>query len=894
MKKNRNTTIKSILKDIKNLVMVVKYYGLNPEPVKWKSKEKYVSLSPFKEETNPSFKIYPRGEYRAVYGYCYATKTRANAIDIIRAKENCSLNDAYNKFREILGIPQPSTYTTGLNFKFATRLLRIIQGDRNDSKPNDSNPFDKNMFNIFAGVYNQYKQLYGKLEEEAQKSIKNNMLKASIDRYIQKELDIPLIDFYGVILWAENVGIIEELTPDLKAEAELVVNGEISNPTEPLKVNTDETVELAKKCVQQKADITNPISYSFQMLGGIRILEGQYEQLKLSTPYIPEWKSDTGGEKLEQKFFDHATKIQFAPFIYSTAKLIANTKNSIVCRKEREGFIYNRLNTNEKELIIQNPTCSLGISAFQLTHHTNTWRTTSNSTLDSLLIGKPNIESSDVLLSTSSSAIVKEKNLERKTSIPYTNTQEKSVDFSKCPETIDGYSKNMLNYLKLKGISEEKLIEYGVKQTSYGGLLFSWDGGKVWRVYNPLNAKNKKNRCLKGARMSEVVFGWEKQERLIEEGKNREMCIVTKSPIDALALSEMEFDTIAPMSESYPLPKEVMDKLLYEYTKIIFLYDNDNTGRGEANKRVEELLDRKPSGKETKVISIFFPKDGKGKDVSERVSDMVYAGIKIEDAVKTVKNEIEQLIANEIVVKKGAELVIQKEQIRNTTDTIQEQITKKDRIIKSPSKGSRLISSINDECTQEYSKEFLDGLCISKEDLKQLDIWEHKKTKCAILILDVLQTFDTNKRKHDISYVYHAYNWQYTNSKISDSPGAKDYLFLMNFLHKKFPGSDELMADKPLVIASSPEDARTIYSNRTDYYVVGVIDKDFHFGEEQRHYMCYITNKFSSVTVLDMPSLAEELNNFAKEERIMPFKASIDTFEEFMKLENEELAKELS
>lgn len=195
---------------------------------------------------------------------------------------------------------------------------------------------------------------------------------------------------------------------------------------------------------------------------------------------------------------------------------------------------------------------------------------------------------------------------------------------------------------------------------------------------------------------------------------------------------------------------------------------------------------------------------------------------------------------------------------------------------------------------QNYSSEFLQRFGIPEEDLKRLNIWEHVKTKCAILVLDEFQIFDTINREYEILYEYCVLKYKGSNSRMSNSTHAKDYLFLMHLLYEKFPRTDELIADKPLVIADSVEKTIRIYRNCPDYYVVGVIDKNFHFGEEQMHYKYYITNKFSSVTVLDIPQLAEELNNFAKEERIMPFKARIDTFEEFMKLENEELAKELS
>jgi hypothetical protein len=398
------------------------------------------------------------------------------------------------------------------------------------------------------------------------------------------------------------------------------------------------------------------------MLGGIQIFEWQYEQPKLSTPYIPEWKSDTGMEKFEQKFVDHATKIQFSPFIYSLVKLNDNLDNNAYCRNYsdtyRDGSNFDGIYITGENTITSHPTCSLGIPAFQLTHY----RTTSNNTLDSSPIEKPNIESSDVLLSPSSSAIVKEKNLERKTSIHYTNTQEKSVDFSKCPATIDGYSKKMLNYLKFRGISKEQLIKYRVRETLHGELLFTW-WGKAFRVYNPLNPNPKKQKNWGYGRISKVVFGWEWQERLIEDEKNKEMCIVTKSPKDALALSEMEFDAISPMSEVYRLPEGVMKKLVNSYTVIVFLYDNDDTGRREANKRVAELLEMKPLGKEVKVISIFFPEDDEGKDVSDRIYNMVSAGTEVEDAVKTVKNEIEQLIATKndgvLRAKKEAGLTIE-------------------------------------------------------------------------------------------------------------------------------------------------------------------------------------------------------------------------------------------
>ncbi|GMO37255.1 MAG: hypothetical protein Pg6B_08850 [Candidatus Azobacteroides pseudotrichonymphae] len=829
MKKNKSTTIKSLLRDIKTIVMVVKYYGLNPEPVKCKSsKEKYKSLSPFKEETNASFKIYPREKYKAAYGFCYATETRANAIDIIKAKENCSTDDAYNKLREILGIPQPSTYTIDLNFKFATRLVHIIR-DRNAS-----NHFNKAMFNTFVGLYNQYDQSYELNDRKVQKSIKNTILKEEVDGYASKKLDIPLIDFYSFILLAEKKEIIR-IDPYLKAkaEAELVAeNGEIIKSTESLEINKSNPL------------VSTAESYSFSY-----ILEGRYEQPDFSNPYMLKVNNYTGEIKL------------------------------------------NRIDTSRKFTITPHSDYSSDLLSFN-TKPINIWKKSENTFLDSFSVFF--IQGS----------VITNNNIERKINAHYIEAQENHVAFptSKLLEKILPENLQFFIDVRIGKKILNEVIERGIlRQMKDRGLLVVLKSDEncealVYQKYYPLKLKENRYRNSNG--ISKHVLGL---DILKERNTLNDICFISKSFKDWLVHLTMEHDAIAVLSENQSLSEDAMSFISSRYSKCYILYDHDKAGMGNAYKRVKELnafyTKRGRNCTKYSAGAIFFPEDGKGKDVSDRIHNMVRAGMEGEEAVKTVKNEIEQLIANEnsgllgVEKEKEVEPII----IENTADATQGLITRKDGIIKSSSKRSRLISSINDECTQEYSKEFLDGLCISKEDLKQLDIWEHKKTKCAILILDVLQTFDTNKRKHDISYVYHAYNWQYTNSKISDSPGAKDYLFLMHLLYEKFPRTDELIADKPLVIADSVEKTIRIYRNCPDYYVVGVIDKNFHFGEEQMHYKYYTTNKFSSVTVLDMPSLAEELNEFAnefaKEERIMPFKARIDTFEEFMKLEVKKTSK---
>ncbi|BAG83962.1 hypothetical protein [Candidatus Azobacteroides pseudotrichonymphae] len=492
------------------------------------------------------------------------------------------------------------------------------------------------------------------------------------------------------------------------------------------------------------------------------------------------------------------------------------------------------------------------------------------------------------------------------------------------PELIDGFSIPMLDTWNKLGVDWKLLAEYDVRETKYHRIAYTGKAAYQYKIYDIwqwvvdihrnrdensekyqwkeyIDSLNiwKRGKHSSGDELKEFVFGWKKLKERIEQKEIKEACIIAKSPKDALVLLAMGFDTIAPMSEQFELPKEIMQKLVCCYKKIVVFYDEDKAGTNHSRERVKELNDL---CKESKAVSIYLPNEGRcRKDISDKVYNMVLEGKEVAEAVKTVKAEIEQLISN-------AKSTLQKEEL---IDNKGEYIIQKDNVVKNSIKSSRFISiKINDECEQKYPEEFLQftqrKFGASAEILKELDIWKHKKTDSIIIKLDVSQEFDSNKRKYELFYEFHILNWQNRNSKLTDSPNSRRYLFGMNILYKNLQRKDESTANMPLIIAKSPEDVITIHCNCPNCYVVGTIDENFQFGkkrEEHENDMYYITNKFSSATVLDMPQLTKDLNEFAKRNNIKLFAARTASFREdgngktaserFMKLGKEKFVDDI-
>ena len=147
--------------------------------------------------------------------------------------------------------------------------------------------------------------------------------------------------------------------------------------------------------------------------------------------------------------------------------------------------------------------------------------------------------------------------------------------------------------------------QYGIYSTAltpcYG---YFFDGGQGLKVYRP----RSENRFLYAGKLpSPYLFG---KEQLPSSG---EYVIITGGEKDVLALAAHGFPAISLNSETAKIHTSLMDDLARRFSKVIFVYDTDSTGKEESSARVRELNEKYP------VTKIDLPLLGskREKDVSD-------------------------------------------------------------------------------------------------------------------------------------------------------------------------------------------------------------------------------------------------------------------------------------
>jgi hypothetical protein len=130
------------------------------------------------------------------------------------------------------------------------------------------------------------------------------------------------------------------------------------------------------------------------------------------------------------------------------------------------------------------------------------------------------------------------------------------------------------------GISLEKLVEYNVEaithtitngKIKYMGneLAYSYTIFCNKKIYRPFANKTQKWRSSTNRY---DIPGWQQLKY------NTDTLVITKSLKDVMALSSLNFDAIAPPSETTSLPSEVLTRISLQYKYIYVLFDNDETG----------------------------------------------------------------------------------------------------------------------------------------------------------------------------------------------------------------------------------------------------------------------------------------------------------------------------
>ena len=185
------------------------------------------------------------------------------------------------------------------------------------------------------------------------------------------------------------------------------------------------------------------------------------------------------------------------------------------------------------------------------------------------------------------------------------------------------FSQDELSYWEHYGISEDTLQKYHVR--SLKSCLFTNPSGGQYGIYSTaltpcygyffdgdqglkVDRPRSENRFLYAGKLpSPYLFG---KEQLPSSG---EYVIVTGGEKDVLALAAHGFPAICLNSETAKMHASIMDDLARRFSKIIFLYDTDSTGKAESSSRVRELKDKYPVAK----IDLPLPGSKQSKDVSD-------------------------------------------------------------------------------------------------------------------------------------------------------------------------------------------------------------------------------------------------------------------------------------
>lgn len=204
------------------------------------------------------------------------------------------------------------------------------------------------------------------------------------------------------------------------------------------------------------------------------------------------------------------------------------------------------------------------------------------------------------LNNSNNSSIKVQNNSNKKPIIFHRSFNEKENDFwlryGITKKTLEKYNvKAVTNYI---GYSKEGK-EYKITNQN-NDLMFSYGYGKCFKIYKPLDTKNR--FIYLGGKDSSFIFGL---EQLIQSG---DVLFITGGEKDVMTLNAHGYQAITMNSETAIIPRELILNLKTRFEKIIMLYDNDNTGLKQSEK----------ISKEHHLYRLVLPvMPNNGKDISD-------------------------------------------------------------------------------------------------------------------------------------------------------------------------------------------------------------------------------------------------------------------------------------
>lgn len=174
------------------------------------------------------------------------------------------------------------------------------------------------------------------------------------------------------------------------------------------------------------------------------------------------------------------------------------------------------------------------------------------------------------------------------------------------PDLLKEYNVNSLSNFWINGTM---LCSDGDHLFGYD-LGFSETGNKKWKIYRPLQPKEKK---WKSNTTSSDIQGW---KQLPETG---ELAIVTSSMKDLLTLRALGYHAIAFQSEVCIFSENIINQLKERFTRQLILLDSDSSG----------IQSAKINSDKFGIPFIYIPTQLKQKDPSDLIRAKKEEGIKL-------------------------------------------------------------------------------------------------------------------------------------------------------------------------------------------------------------------------------------------------------------------------
>lgn len=193
------------------------------------------------------------------------------------------------------------------------------------------------------------------------------------------------------------------------------------------------------------------------------------------------------------------------------------------------------------------------------------------------------------------------------------------------------FSSAELSYWESYGITLDVLKKYGVKalesfttlsakngkeytvRSTPDNPIFAFKYSNALKVYRPLSKNKRFKWRYLGERISSFIFGFE------QLADNTPIVILTSGEKDVLSLAAQGFPAICLNSETSSLNSEQIERIHTKAERIVICYDNDNTGKKQAQALAEEfeLAYISLPHFEGKDISDFFKSGFSAKDFQE-------------------------------------------------------------------------------------------------------------------------------------------------------------------------------------------------------------------------------------------------------------------------------------